>query len=157
MSYYYLSYHDRDTDFVEDMLLPEIENSEYSETMSVHDIDPYSDMDKEINSAINRSFALILVVSRHSMKSQDNLYEWGYAHYINKPIIPIMVESPEVIGEDGRLKVVYNVHEKLARLKWFNFSDSSHMEWGGFKHTLLSLAVNAKDPDTTVSMPAYVD
>ena len=133
MSYYYLSYHDRDLDFVEDELLPVIQSSEYPDTMSIRDIDPYSNKDKEINSAINRAFAVILVVSRHSMKSEDNLYEGGYAHYINKPIIPVMVESPEVIGADGKLKVVYNVHEKLSRLKWFNFSDENHMEWGGFK------------------------
>ncbi len=157
MSYYYLSYHDRDLDFVEDMLLPVIEDSGYPETKTREDIDRFGNPDKAINSLINRSYGVILIVSRHSMKSEDVLFEWGYAQYIDKPIIPIMVESPEVIGPDGRLKVIYNVHEKLSRLNWHNFSDENHIEWGSLKHTLLSLAVNAKDPVTTVSMPAYQD
>jgi|GEM_PF-3215429 len=157
MSYYYLSYHDRDLDFVEDMLLPVIEAGDYPDTMTRHDIDRYQNIDKGISSAINRSFGVILIVSRHAMKSEDVKFEWGYAHYINKPIIPIMVESPEVIDGNGRLKVVYEVHEKLSRLSWFNFSDTNHLEWGGLKHTLLSLAVNAEEPVTTVTMPAYQD
>lgn len=157
MSYYYLSYHDRDLDFVEDHLLPAIETTEFGETMTRHDIDPYANADKAINSAVNRSYGVVLIVSRHSMKSEDVKFEWGYAHYINKPIIPIMIESPEVIDADGSLKVIYRVHEKLSRLNWFNFSDENHREWGSLKHALLSLAINAKEPVTTVTMPAYID
>jgi len=155
MSFYFLSHHDRDTDFVEETLLPELQKSHLGSVMTRYEAEQDPEMTKGVSSAINRSYGVILVVSKHAMKSEDVKYEWAYAHYIEKPIIPVMVEAPEVIGTDGKLKVVYEVHEKLARLNWYNFSDDNHYEWDGFKHALASIATTSKSPVTTATMEAY--
>lgn len=154
MAFYFLSYHDRDTDFVEEVLQPELEKSKFGDLVNRYEVEGHPEFEKGVSSAINRADAVILVVSRHAMRSEDVKYEWAYALYINKPIIPVMLETPEIIGRDGKLKVVYEVHEKLARIPWYNFSDEAGYEWSGFKHALVSAVQSSGEPATTVTMNA---
>lgn len=139
MPRFYISYHKNDWDFVEGTLLPELEQAGFTDWIDIDraEIDP--ELSNGLNSAINRCFAFIVVVSEHSMKSEVAKFEWGYAHYINKPILPVKIQSPEVIGMDGKLQVVYEVHEKLARLEWFNFINKDHAEWDKLKSAMFEL------------------
>lgn len=153
MSFYFMSYDDQDAYFAENILLPKLTQQTPFDFKTRGDALRDPNMTNGINSAINRSHAVILIVSEVAMKSITVKFEWGYAHYINKPIIPVMIEAPEVIGSDGRLEVVYDVHTKLARETWYNFSDDAHYEWEKLHDKLNKVAFTQKDPTSTVTMP----
>lgn len=154
MSFYYLSYDQQDKDFTETLFLPRLQANGFTEWITERDAVTSPEFNSGVSSAINRSYGVVLIVSAASMQSENIKYEWGFAHYINKPIIPVMIEAPEVISLNGSLSVVYSIHEKLARETWYNFSDSSHYEWDGLQHALSSIAATATAPVTTMTMNA---
>lgn len=154
MSFYYLSYDEQDAFFTEGILLPRLREFGFNKWITERQALANPQFTSGVSSAINRSYGVMLIVSAASMESENIKYEWGFAHYINKPIIPIMIEPPEVIGSNGKLEIVYDVHEKLARETWYNFSDQSHYEWDALSHALNRLAETAKAPVTTVTMKA---
>lgn len=154
MSFYYLSYEKSDALFVDNILLPQLNQNGFNKWITQREALTNPEFNSGVSSAINRSYGVVLVVSAASMKSENVKFEWGFAHYIHKPIIPVMIEPPEVISSNGSLEVVYDVHEKLARETWYNFSDASYYEWDALNHALYSLADHATAPVTTVTMKA---
>jgi len=72
-----------------------------------------------VDSAINRAFALILVLSPHSVSSQYVIYEFGYAVGVRLDVIPIL-RQPIDPGDQ---------HPRMATLHHLNFTNPDHYTW----------------------------
>lgn len=144
MSYFYVSDHECDAKFTHNLLLPELSLCSFFQWKGYTDALSDSLFPNGVLSAINRSSGVIVIMSKSSMSCQNVKFEWGYAQYIEKPVFPIMVESPETISIDGTLKVVYDVHDNLARERWYNFSDCAHLQWDNLKLALFEATLTDK-------------
>lgn len=78
---------------------------------------------KTIDENIEKSFAVIVVMTPAARLSEYVTYEWSYAMGIGKPIIPVMLEKTEV-------------HPKLEPLQHLNFTTRYAEPWGALLERL---------------------
>ncbi|MBZ0285113.1 MAG: HEAT repeat domain-containing protein [Anaerolineae bacterium] len=114
----FISYSHEDEDFA----------NELKENLSGQGYQPWVDKSRleagdnwleAVDSAINRAFALILVLSPHSVSSQYVIYEFGYAVGVRLDVIPILHRPIDARDQ----------HPRLAALHYLNFTSSERYPW----------------------------
>ncbi len=131
MSHVFISYarkKDNTKAFV-DILTNHIENAGI-EAWYDKKIDAGQNWDDEIDKNIENCFALILVLTPESRESEYVTYEWSYALGMGIPIIPIM-------------KDVTDLHPKLKRIQYMDFTATYKEPWGDLTDRLIAIRDSA--------------
>ncbi len=97
-----------------------------------------------IDSAINQSIGVILIITPESLKSLYVTYEWSFAMGMGKRIIPLIHRMPNE----------KEMHPKLADLHmlFFNTTDESSHEWSDLKRELLEVKERHDVPPAILNM-----
>jgi nicotinamidase/pyrazinamidase len=95
----------------------------YSPWLAADDIAGGDEYAKEIDDAIRRARALIMIVSPKSMGSMYATYEWAYAFGRGIPVIPIRYGEAEM-------------HPRLRVLQYLNFIDPAFQPWDALEKCL---------------------
>lgn len=114
----FISYSHEDEDFA----------NELKENLSKQGYQPWVDKSRleagenwleAVDSAINRAFALIIILTPHSVNSQYVIYEFGYAIGVRLDVIPILHRPIDARDQ----------HPRLAAMHYLNFSTPERYPW----------------------------
>ena len=115
MEHVFISYSHVDSDFAE-ILQSKLESSGMPVWIDHAGIKAGTDWRNELDGAIRKSKALVLVMSPDSLGSHYVTYEWSFAHGLGKPIIPLMYRKAQL-------------HTKLSTLQYMDFTHRTLRPW----------------------------
>jgi hypothetical protein len=115
MSHILISYSHHDSDFVEN-LHNRLTNAGFDVWIDT-DILASQDWREEIDHAIQRAAALIVIITPRSRASEYVTYEWAFAWGAGVTIIPILREKTE------------KIHPRLESLQYLDFTNPNSRPW----------------------------
>ncbi len=115
MAHVFISYVHEDGDFAS-LLITEIKSAGFRSWIDSEQIRVGKDWRREIDQAINDSFALIVIASPEAKASEYVTYEWAYAIGVGVEIIPIMLRPTEL-------------HPRLEVLQYLDFTHREQRPW----------------------------
>lgn len=116
----FISYSRQDSYFANLVAQGIAEQTQYEVWLDIHSISPAEDWMDRIDAGIDNSFALILILSPDSVKSQYVIYEWSYALGKELTVIPIeyrKIDNPEA------------VHRRLRNDQFIKCYEPKHLDW----------------------------
>ncbi len=116
----FISYSRQDSYFANLVAQGIIEQTQYDVWLDVHSISPAEDWMDRIDDGIDNSFALILIFSPDSVKSQYVIYEWSYALGKELTVIPIeyrKIDNPE------------SIHRRLRNVQFIKCYEPKNLAW----------------------------
>lgn len=114
MSHILISYSHEDSDFAE--ILNTRLTAAGFEVWADTDIRASQDWREEIDHAIQRAAALIVIISPQSRASEYVTYEWAFAWGAGVTIVPILLEKTEI-------------HPRLESLQYLDFTNRNARPW----------------------------
>lgn len=109
MAHVFISYARADSSFAQE-LKKKLEQANISAWLDQDLLQPGEDWRKEIDTAIQGSFALIAVMTPHAFESKYVTYEWAYALGLGIKVIPIMLERT-------------SLHPRLDVIQYLDFTN----------------------------------
>ncbi|RMF77316.1 MAG: TIR domain-containing protein [Chloroflexi bacterium] len=148
MSHIFISYAHRDVDFA-NLLVNEIVDAGLTAWIDGERLRAGQDWRREIDSAIERACAVILIMTPFAKASEFVTYEWAYALGAKKPVIPVLREETEL-------------HPRLDVLQYLDFTDAANRPWKKLIRQLKRVEqcqaeMTALPPDTPDEVIAAID
>jgi|GEM_PF-3606236 len=140
MSLFFISYKRQDVNFalqVKDFV-ERIPNREYLCWIDREGISAGDEWKRAIDSAINQSLGIIVIVTPEALKSPYVTYEWSFAMGMGKRIIPLILTQP----------TAEEMHPKLNDLHvlFFTSEDKSEHEWDALEKELSEITERHEIP-----------
>jgi hypothetical protein len=133
MSHVFISYSRSDQDFVQSILIPKLQEAEISLWVDTLRIRVGDDWRQEIDNAIRRAFAMVVVMSPAADNSKYVTYEWSCAWGNNVPVFPVILEDVEL-------------HPRMESWQYLNYQLSRDAIWS----PLIDKLNNAKENGKTL-------
>lgn len=137
----FISYKHEEQDFVE-MLIRQLEAAGFPVWLDTEQLRAGENWRESINEAIRDSFALILVISPDSKRSEYVTYEWAFAQGAGVKVIPVL------------LKLTEKLHPQLEILQYLDFTDRARPSWDKLLRRLWELQGEQQPYTVTVSRDA---
>jgi hypothetical protein len=134
----FISYKHEEQDFVE-MLIRQLEAAGFPVWLDTERLRAGENWREAINEAIRDSFALILVISPDSKRSEYVTYEWAYAQGAGVKVIPVLLKPTE------------KLHPQLEILQYLDFTDRARPSWDKLLRRLWEL--QGEQQPYTVTVP----
>lgn len=130
MPMFFISYKRTDLDFASKVKDFIEKKSNYLGWIDKSEINPGDDWKQAIDTAINESIGLIVIISPESIMSPYVTYEWSYAMGMGKRVIPLVLKQPNDDQEP--------IHAKIQALHmlFFDNHDESQHEWADLESEL---------------------
>ena len=119
MSFFFISYKSEDRDFAL-KLKSLIEEAGFLGWMDVEKLRGGDEWKLAIDTAIEASLGVIVIITVKALRSQYVTYEWSYAKGLKKPVLPVIKEFP-----DPNNKAHPKIHPKLDDIQYRLFMDES--------------------------------
>ena len=127
---YFISHSSSDSDFAE-LLKLKLEKHGFRAWIDTERLTPGIEWREEIDDAIQKSTALIAIMSPSAKKSEYVTYEWAYAWALKLKVIPIMLERTPL-------------HPRLAVLQYMDFTNRNSRPWNKLYEVLRNAKQNAE-------------
>ena len=134
----FISYSRRDTEYVKSLV--EALRKQGFEVWFDKNIRTGTDWDDTIESELKKADAIVLILSKTSVASDNVKDEISYAIGLDKPVNPIKIEECDV-------------PMRLARKQFVDFTVMGHE--AGFERLVHDLKINLKEAETTVPKGAF--
>ena len=121
----FISYDRNDGDFAQLMAL-QLEKSGIKSWVDTNELDVGTSWREEIDKGIQKSAAIIVIMSPEARKSEYVTYEWAYAWGRGMKVIPIMIKQT-------------TLHARLQSLQYMDFTDRSKRPWDKLIQSIMKL------------------
>lgn len=121
-SFFFVSHERSNGDFAE-LLQLRLEKEKIKTWIDVDRLSAGDDWKQEIDSAIMKAKAVIVIMSPEARQSEYVTYEWAFALGNKKPVIPILLKGT-------------SLHPRLATLQYLDFTNGLSRPWDKLIHAL---------------------
>ena len=111
----FISHCGQDGDFAE-LLKLQLENNGYNAWIDIERLKAGEDWRQEIDDAIKKSIAVIVVMTKEARESEYVTYEWSFGWGAETKIIPILLKQTQL-------------HPRLESLQYFDFTNRRARPW----------------------------